>query len=97
MFYNEQQCKGGLLDKTALAVTWNPKAADDVYENPVAEEPTQIQLCPWFIDWLKNHEFKLARDVFKTNIGRLVINSAGSNRFGFRQIGTLILSIPRLD
>lgn len=86
--HDKQQCKGGsLADKVALAVTWNPESAESLRSIPFQNHPTQIQICPWFLDWLKNREFKLARDVFRTNIGRLVIKGASSNRFGLRQIG----------
>lgn len=87
LYHNKQQCKGGLADKVALAVTWNPESAESLSTVPFQIHPTQIQICPWFIDWLKNREFKLARDVFRTNIGRVVIKNAVSGRFGLRQIG----------
>jgi hypothetical protein len=93
--HDAQQCKGGgLMDKVALAVSWNPHSAESYYGVPAQDHPTQIQICPWFIDWLKNREFKLARDVFRTNIGRLVIKGAVSDRFGLRQIGMFDESVP---
>jgi hypothetical protein len=91
MSFKEQQCRGGtLLDKVALAVTANPDVADPVERNGVKldlRRPTQIQLCPWFVDWIKQKKLKLAGDVQKrTNIGRIVIKLAQKN-FGLKQIG----------
>ncbi|KAF1836063.1 hypothetical protein BDW02DRAFT_629070 [Decorospora gaudefroyi] len=50
-------------------------------------KPTQIQLCLWFVDWVKNKEFKQGGDVQKrTKIGRFVIKLAESKGFGLAQI-----------
>ncbi|KAF2198745.1 hypothetical protein GQ43DRAFT_434012 [Delitschia confertaspora ATCC 74209] len=49
--YGEILCRGTLLDKAALAVTWNAKSEFENdghrWEGDVA---TQIQICPWFVD-----------------------------------------------
>jgi hypothetical protein len=71
-------------------VTWNPSGDESLHEVEEGNKPTQIQICPWFLDWLKNRDFKLSRDVFRTNIGRLVIKGAESDRFGLRQIGMFV-------
>jgi hypothetical protein len=79
--YNEQPCHGTVSDRLALAITMNPRVGSN-------EKPTQIQLCPWFVDWLGNKEFKLSRDVFRTNIGQKVIKKAeAAGKYRFRQIG----------
>jgi hypothetical protein len=85
--YNEQSCKGSLSNFVALAVTTNPfitKPPDTIMET---RKPTQLQLCPWFVDWLKNKEFKLHRDVLRTNVGQHFLKAAESDKYGFRQIG----------
>jgi hypothetical protein len=87
------------LDNIALAITLNP-------EEPVRIQPgggigkdrkrTQIQLCPWFLDWLKTKEFKFFRDLKRTNIGLNVIKLAESSKFTLRQIGAFNASFPEL-
>jgi hypothetical protein len=91
--FKEQQCRGGkLIDKVALAVTANPDLGEgEVVERNGVEmdtrRPTQIQLCLWFVDWIKQKQFKLADDVQKrTKLGRVVIKLAEKN-FGLKQIG----------
>ncbi|CAN9244307.1 unnamed protein product [Alternaria alternata] len=91
--FKEQQCRGGTnLDKVALAVTFNPETEDEdiTWRNGVAIEsrqPTQIQLCTWFVDWIKQKKFKLSDDAQRrTNIGRAMINMAEWNLFGLTQI-----------
>jgi hypothetical protein len=56
-------------------------------------QPTQIQLCLWFADWIKQKEHKTAGDVKRrTRIGRYLIEKAESNGWtlglGLSQIGT---------
>jgi hypothetical protein len=89
--FKEQQCRGGkFIDKVALAVTANPDLGEVVWKNGAqmdTRRPTQIQLCLWFVDWIKQKKFKLAGDVQKrTKIGRLAIKLAAKN-IGLRQIG----------
>lgn len=78
------------MDRVALAVTVNPAIQGDVYRNGILMsgiKPTQIQLCSWFVDWIKDRKFKLHNDAARSNIGRAVIKIAESKNFGFRQIG----------
>ncbi|KAH7413560.1 hypothetical protein DE146DRAFT_203 [Phaeosphaeria sp. MPI-PUGE-AT-0046c] len=88
--YSQQSCKGA-SDWVALAVTSNPmdKNIDGMVEEN--RKPTQLQLCPWFIDWIKNKEYKFHRDVRRTNIGQHVIKAAESSKYGFRQIDVFSL------
>jgi hypothetical protein len=96
--YNEQACHGTIGDRLALAVTMNPEVElpplPEGFQGkmPQKQKPTQIQLCPWFVDWLGNKEFKLSRDVFRTNIGQKVIKKAEAGKYGFRQIGVSYFS-----
>lgn len=48
--------------------------------------PTQVTICPWFVDWIKNKEFRIGDDVYRTNIGRSVIKLSERN-FGLKQFG----------
>ena len=50
-------------------------------------QPTQIQLCPWFVDWIKDKKYKLHNDARRSNIGRAIIKLSESTRWGFAQIG----------
>jgi hypothetical protein len=53
-----------------------------------SRQPTQIQLCTWFVDWIKQKKFKLSDDAQRrTNVGRAMINMAEWNLFGLTQIG----------
>lgn len=74
-------------------MTLNPERKTGRYnaagEPLVYEQSTQIQLCPWFVDWIKDHKFKLHNDAARSNIGRAVIKLAESKKFGFAQIGTI--------
>ena len=65
-----------------------------VFKTTTVRRPAQIQLCSWFVDWIKQKEYKTADDVQKrTKIGRKMIDRAASNRMtfglGLNQIGTL--------
>lgn len=86
MKFNQPACKGSLADVVALASTYNPQTVPNS-QNVV--RPTQIQLCPWFIDWLKMKTFKQASDLSRTKIGKYFIDSADAKqrRWGFRPIG----------
>ncbi|KAF1836061.1 hypothetical protein BDW02DRAFT_596728 [Decorospora gaudefroyi] len=89
--FKEQPCRGGtFIENIALAVTMNPEDAHPAFKNNVQLEsrrPTQIQLCPWFVDWVKSKKFKLVGDVQKrTKIGRFVIKLAEWKGFGLAQI-----------
>ncbi|KAF2468916.1 uncharacterized protein BDR25DRAFT_289905 [Lindgomyces ingoldianus] len=96
LYYNEQQCKGrrrDMDDKVALAVTVNPVLTAEVFEQTESqwvytetEKPTQIQICPWFVDWIKNHDYKLHNDVARSNIGRTVVKVTESTNHILRQI-----------
>lgn len=74
-------------------MTFNPEMEDEdiTWRNGVAMEsrqPTQIRLCTWFVDWIKQKKFKLSDDAQRrTNIGRAMINMAEWNLFGLTQIG----------
>jgi hypothetical protein len=97
-----RSCHEGLADLPTLAATF------DVYTNWVLNDkvkgdfgevlyntPTQIQLCPWFVDWIRNKEYKSADDVKRTRIGRRVVKQAEANKWPLRQIGMLArLEIP---
>lgn len=90
--FDEQQCRGSMSDRIALAVTVNPTSGVEAYKNEVSKSvqiPTQIQLCLWFVDWIKDRRFKLHNDAARSNIGRAVIKLAESTNYGFRQIGEL--------
>ncbi|KAF1848131.1 uncharacterized protein K460DRAFT_333868 [Cucurbitaria berberidis CBS 394.84] len=92
--FDEQQCRGSMMDRISLAVTVNPISDEDVLMNGVKmspEKPTQIQLCLWFVDWIKDRRFKLHNDVARSNIGRAVIKLAESKNFGLRQIDAFSL------
>jgi len=89
-------CKGSLADRVALAVTDNPYKKKKIvvnYKLMPWKFATQIQLCPWFLDWLMEKEYKMHRDVMRTNVGKYFIDGATKEkgRFGFRQIGTCFL------
>jgi hypothetical protein len=79
-------------DKLVLAETRNPirdTGRRDADGNIVYEEkPTAIQLCPWFVAWIKDHKFKLGKDAMSTLIGKTVLKISESKApFGFAQIG----------
>ncbi|KAF1954803.1 hypothetical protein CC80DRAFT_416825 [Byssothecium circinans] len=96
--YNNQQChEASLVGKVALAVTWNAfknvqsyNPQTGVSETRPQEFPTQIQLCAWFIDWIKSKEYKLGDQVARTRIGRKVVKKAEGNKF-LRQIDAFSL------
>jgi hypothetical protein len=77
-----------LVSKLALAETWNPWRADRDDEGPYEDpEPTQIQICPWFLAWLKDRKFKLLKDAMATTIGKTVLQISEKTPFAFAQIG----------
>ncbi|KAF1918941.1 hypothetical protein BDU57DRAFT_592946 [Ampelomyces quisqualis] len=83
--FDEQICKGkrfprDIMEKVALAVTTNPTSATGFVQ------PTQIQLCPWFVQWVKDHKYKMVKDAMMTSIGKTLIKLAGRAPFSFAQI-----------
>lgn len=78
----------------ALAVAMNPTQSFRPINRKTGKEwyfekelPSQIQLCPWFVDWVKNHDYRVQADVARrAKIGRRVIELT-ENNFGLRQIG----------
>lgn len=57
VLYKEQTCHEGLEDFVSLAVTYNAEYESldwsertQSFELNYAARPTQIQICPWFID-----------------------------------------------
>jgi hypothetical protein len=69
------------MEKIALAITWNSELEDGTYF------PTQTQLCPWFVEWVKERKYRLQKDAMMTTIGKTVINLVGKLPFWFSQIG----------
>jgi hypothetical protein len=85
--HDDQLCKGkpfprGLMDKVALAITWNPRLDNGDYLS------TQTQLCPWFVEWIKERKYKLQKDAMMTTNGKTLIKLSGKLPFSFSQIGT---------
>jgi hypothetical protein len=82
-----------MLDRVALAVTTNPVVKTAIEGGELSRrQPTQIQLCLWIVDWIKQKDYKTADDVQRrTKIGRKIIKRAESNRLtfglGLNQIG----------
>jgi hypothetical protein len=74
-------------------VTWNPvrvtKLLDEDGKPRLSNEMTQIQLCPWFVDWVKDRKIKLHKDAVKSIVGKAIIRAteSSSNYLGFAQIG----------
>jgi len=50
-------------------------------------KPTQLQICPWFLTWVKSKKRRLQKEVLRTNVGQIVINSVTSLNLGLKQIG----------
>jgi hypothetical protein len=96
LIYREQPCRGLAADVVTLAVTYNTQIetgtenGDGTIEWTYDDVATQIQICPWFIDWIKSKEFKTGNDAMRSNIGRAVIKTVESKSFGLRQIGQFI-------
>ncbi|KAH7413563.1 hypothetical protein DE146DRAFT_247 [Phaeosphaeria sp. MPI-PUGE-AT-0046c] len=97
---DDRICQGRPLpkdktEKIALAITVNPwrdvegSTGDDTEE----QVATQIQLCPWFVDWIKQRKIKLHRHAIKTMIGKAVIKLSEKTPFGFAQIGECFLIV----
>ncbi|KAH7071450.1 hypothetical protein BKA63DRAFT_73050 [Paraphoma chrysanthemicola] len=56
------------------------------------EKPTMIQLCPWFVSWIKERKYKLGKDAMNTLIGKSLITISESKApFGFAQIDSFSL------
>ncbi|KAF2803251.1 uncharacterized protein BDZ99DRAFT_526623 [Mytilinidion resinicola] len=100
--YKEQQCKQSIGDFSALAITSSPETSKLVRDESITdvltlnrkwdERPTQIQICPWFVDWVKFKNFKTPSDVKKrTKIGRAVIKPVESTNWGLRPIDAFSL------
>lgn len=94
--YSEIHCRGRAfprdkLEKIALAMTMNPQIkiqlSADENDIQLRDAPTQIQLCPWFVEWLQGEKFKDQRHAIAGTIGRKLINAAGKSKYGFAQIG----------
>ncbi|KAF2855528.1 hypothetical protein T440DRAFT_513641 [Plenodomus tracheiphilus IPT5] len=86
-YFNDLLCVGGsLMDRVTLALTSNPTSEQIVRDDAQSivgyvdvPRASQIQLCPWFIHWVKSKEYRRQDDVMKrTNFGRMVINLADS-------------------
>jgi hypothetical protein len=75
-----------ITDKVALAMTLNPWTEEGA-------RATQIQLCPWFVQWTKEHKYKLQKDAMMTTIGKTLIKLSGKTPFSFAQIGNVFLGI----
>jgi hypothetical protein len=72
------------MDRVALAVTVNSHS-----ESQNRKPPTQIQLCLWFVDCIKDREYRLHADIKKrTKIERKLIRLAESKGFGLSRLGT---------
>lgn len=95
---NETLCRGrpfprDIGEKTALAITWNPirdtKQKKENGDPILVNEMTQIQLCPWFVDWVKDRKIKLHKDAVTAIVGKAIIKATQSTsiRLGFAQIG----------
>jgi hypothetical protein len=100
LVYREQPCRGLAADIITLAATYNTQFetgtvnGDGTKEWTYDDVPTQIQICPWFIDWIKSKEFKTGNDAMRSNIGRAIIKTVESKNFGLRQIGQFIRIFP---
>lgn len=85
-------CRGiglALTDKVALAVTVNPWEGIGEGNDPDdIAHPTQIQLCPWFVDWITKRELKLQTHAMGVLFGKTMIKISGKLPFAFAQIGT---------
>ncbi|QRD07406.1 hypothetical protein JI435_132000 [Parastagonospora nodorum SN15] len=97
VLYKKKTCHDGLMETVALAVTYNAQWESEEWDEEQREvvynyedRPTQIQICPWFIDWIKNKEYKLSNDVKRSNIGRYIIKKVEGNQW-FRQIDAFSL------
>ncbi|KAF1962963.1 hypothetical protein CC80DRAFT_399507 [Byssothecium circinans] len=97
VLYNDQSCHDGFGDFATLAVTYNAlwetkhwNEAAQKLELNYEDRPTQIQLCPWFIDFIKTKKYKLGYQVARSNIGRFVVKKAESNQ-GLTQIDAFSL------
>jgi hypothetical protein len=57
------------------------------------QRPTQIQICPWFIDFIENNDYKLGNDVAGSNIGRAGIQLSKKYNWPFQEIGTILCKL----
>jgi hypothetical protein len=86
-------CKGrGVKDieeKLSLAMTVNPwLKAEDNNDPRELRRPSQLQLCPWFVDWIGERKLKNQSQVMKVFFGKGLIKLAGKLPFSFAQIGS---------
>jgi hypothetical protein len=85
-------CRGKGLDlegKVTLAVTVNPWMGIGEGNDPDDEQrPTQIQLCPWFVEWIGKRKFKTQKQAVKVLLAKGLIKLAGKFPFAFAQIGS---------
>lgn len=95
--YNDVGCKGiNPMNRIALAITTNPKKRISPQIDDYEFLPTQIQLCPWFVEWIKQRRpdditwGEWAGIKKKTRIGRYFISKAEDNKLLFNQIGESI-------
>jgi hypothetical protein len=92
--YDERPCHGGIADSLALAVTWrglvDPKSGKMF--------PSQLQICPWFLDLVKISPYTAWQDVSKKSLfGLKVITKNEENKWGFRQIGESLIRYKAED
>ncbi|KAF2006484.1 hypothetical protein P154DRAFT_569877 [Amniculicola lignicola CBS 123094] len=85
--YDNRPCHGTFGDWIALAVTRNPGKDDMIGNiNGPRNLPTQIQLCEWFVDWIKRKEIKTTKDLaLKSRVASGFIKGSDKNRI-FAQI-----------
>jgi hypothetical protein len=85
--YDQRPCHDGIGGKLALAATWR-----GLEENTGRLLPSQIQICPWFLDLLKLTPYTTWKDVSKKSLfGLKVITQNEENKWGFTQIGQYYL------
>jgi hypothetical protein len=96
LVYREQPCRGIGSDIVTLAVTFNSQMETETVDGEYTynDVHTQIQICPWVVDWIKSKEFKTGNDAMRSNIGRAIIKTVESKNFGLRQIGQFIRIFP---
>jgi hypothetical protein len=89
---NGKLCRGKGLDlegKVTLAVTVNPWIGIGEGNDPDdVRSPTQIQLCPWFVDWIGKRKFKTQKQAMKVLLAKGLIKLSGKFPFAFAQIGS---------
>jgi hypothetical protein len=98
LVYEQQICHEGLNGAVALAVTDNPETQVERTtgmgtRQVTVQRPTQIQICPWFIDFIENNDYKLGNDVAGSNIGRAGIQLSKKYNWPFQEIGTILCKL----